>query len=203
VLAEAGKPTPTPIEPGVLTLLHSGIVYPKERDPTPLFAALRRLSDAGHIRADTFRIRFRAAVHDTLLRGLAREHGVEAFIETCPPVSYEDALQEMRCADALLVIQASDCNEQIPGKLYEYLRAGRPILCLSDSRGDTVALLQAAGVNSIAAIDVPDEVPLRIAEFLAAVREGRADLPTQDAVQSASRRGRARVLARHLDEVAA
>jgi glycosyltransferase involved in cell wall biosynthesis len=201
-LAEAGKPAPSPLHPGILTLLHSGIVYPKERDPTQLFAALRRLSDAGLIGTDTFRIRFRAAVHDESLRGLAREHGVERFIETCPPVNYEDALQEMRCADALLVIQASDCNEQIPGKLYEYLRAGRPILCLSDSRGDTVALLRTAGVNSIAAIDSPDEIAPRIGEFIAAVREGRADLPTQQAIQNSSRRGRAKLLATHLDEVA-
>jgi glycosyltransferase involved in cell wall biosynthesis len=202
-LAEASKPTPTALHPGILTLLHSGIVYPKERDPTQLFAALRRLNDSGHIRTDTFRIRFRAAVHDESLRGLARDHGVEAYIETCPPVSYEDALQEMRCADALLVIQASDCNEQIPGKVYEYLRAGRPILCLSDSRGDTVALLRAAGVNSIAAIDAPEEIAPRIVEFLAAVREGRADLPTPEAVRSASRHHRAELLARRLDEVAA
>jgi hypothetical protein len=200
-LAEVSKPVPKPLHPGVMTLLHSGIVYPKDRDPTQLFATLRRLSDAGHIRTDNFRIRFRAAVHEESLRGLARESGVEGFIETLPPVSYEDALQEMRCADALLVIQASDCNEQIPGKLYEYLRARRPILCLSDSRGDTVALLRSAGVNSIAAIDAPAEFAQRIGEFIAAVREGRANLPTQDAVQRASRRGRAKLLATHLDEV--
>jgi glycosyltransferase involved in cell wall biosynthesis len=202
-LAEASTPAPKPIHPGVVTLLHSGIVYPKERDPTQLFGALRQLSDAGHIRTDNFRIRFRAAVHDESLRNLARANGVEGFIETLPPVSYEDALQEMRCADALLVIQASDCNEQIPGKLYEYLRARRPILCLSDSRGDTVALLRSAGVNSVAAIDAPDEIAPRIGEFIAAVREDRADLPTPEAVRSASRRGRAMLLATHLDEVAA
>jgi len=35
-------------------------------------------------------------------------------------------------ADALLVMQASNCNAQIPAKIYEYLRAGKPILALTD-----------------------------------------------------------------------
>ena len=43
------------------------------------------------------------------------------------------ARRDGRRADALLVLQASNCNEQIPAKLYEYLRTGRPILCTDRS----------------------------------------------------------------------
>lgn len=201
--SEAARPTPTSLRPGAMTFLHSGIVYPKERDPTQLFVALRRLSDAGRIASDRFKVRFRAAVHDALLHSLAREHGVEDFIETCPPVSYDDALHEMRCADALLVIQAANCNEQIPGKVYEYLRAGRPILCLSDSRGDTAGMLRSAGIHSIADLDSADEIASRLIEFIEEIDTGHACLPTPVAVRDASRRGRAELLASYLDRVAA
>lgn len=201
--AEAnGKPL-APLNPGATTLLHSGIVYPDERDPTQLMVALRRLHDAGAIDAATLRLRFRAAVHDELLHGLAREHGVGAYIETCPPLPYDAALHEMRCADALLVMQASNCNEQIPGKLYEYLRAGRPILCLSDLRGDTAGLVRASGVNSIAALDSADDIAACLQRFHLAVREGSADLPEAAAVRSASRRGRAEQLAQQLERAIA
>jgi glycosyltransferase involved in cell wall biosynthesis len=201
--AESREPAAAPLNPGIVTLLHSGIVYPDERDPTQLFVALRRLADAGTIGTGHFRIRFRAAVHDDLLHELARTHGVEAYIETCPPVGYAAALHEMRCADGLLVMQAANCNEQIPGKLYEYLRAGRPIVCLSDARGDTAGLLRNAGVPLIAALDSAEAIADCLARFVTAIAGGDAAMPSAPAVRSASRQSRAERLAGLLDRVAA
>jgi hypothetical protein len=45
---DLGSTPATPLNPGAFTLVHSGIVYPQERDPAHLFAALRRLQEAGH-----------------------------------------------------------------------------------------------------------------------------------------------------------
>jgi len=50
----------------------------------------------------------------------------------------------------LLLLQASNCNSQIPAKVYEYLRAGKPILALTDPEGDTATLLRNLGINTIA-----------------------------------------------------
>ena len=111
-----------------LVMLHSGIVYASERDPTHLFMALGRLKCMGLLAPEDFRIRFRASVNDELLRNLAVAHGALEFLELCPPLPYRAALQEMMAVDALLVLQAGNCNDQIPAKIYEYLRATRPIL---------------------------------------------------------------------------
>lgn len=200
--SESSAPSTPPLRAGALTLLHSGIVYPQERDPTQLFVALRQLSDAGVISSATFGIRFRAAVHDSLLHDLASAHDVAAFIETCPPVGYAAALHEMRRADGLLVMQASDCNEQIPGKLYEYLRAGKPILCLSDARGDTAGMMRAAGVHTIAGLNSADEIAACLTGFLHAIQSGDASLPTAVAVRNASRESRAERLSDLLNRAA-
>jgi hypothetical protein len=48
-------------------------------------------------------------------------------------------------ADALLLLQGSTSNPAVPAKLYEYLRAQRPILALVDAAGETAATLDAAG----------------------------------------------------------
>lgn len=192
-----------PLNPGCLTLLHSGIVYPSERDPAPLFAALARLQAGGAVTPGQLRLRFRSPVHEDLLRGLAARHGVQGFVEIVPPLPYREALAEMLRADGLLVLQAANCNEQVPAKIYEYLRAGRPILCLSDPAGDTEGVLRAAGVRDFARLDSADEIAERLPAFLAAVRERRAVLPSAAAVRGASRRARAEALARHLDAIAA
>lgn len=190
---------PAPLNPGAVTLLHSGIVYPEERDPTQLFEALARLMRSGRIQPGRLKLRFRAAVHDDLLHGLARQHGIEAFIETCPPVPYDQALQEMLRADALLVMQAKGCNDQIPAKIYEYLRTGRPTICLSDPAGDTAGVFRQAGMRSEARLDSADDIALRLPEFLDAVCAGTAERPDAAYVRGASRRGRSQALARLLD----
>lgn len=192
-----------PLNPGAITLLHSGIVYPSERDPTQLFAAVARLRELGYLPPGVLKLRFRAAVHDQLLRELASRHGVQDCLETLPPVGYAEALSEMLRADALLVLQASNCNEQIPAKIYEYLRAGRPILGLSDPAGDTWQVLAQAGVDSQAALASADDIVRVLGPYLDALRAGRAPLPTPAAVRAASRDSRSERLAQLLDELTA
>lgn len=190
-----------PLNPGITTLLHSGIVYPSERDPTQFFAALARLQAEGRVTPAELRVRFRASVHDELLHRLANRHGVDAFIETCPAVGYKEALQEMLRADALLVMQSKGCNEQIPAKIYEYLRARRPIVCLSDARGDTVRVLRDAGHHAAAALDSADEIAALLPAFLRSLHDGSAALTGAEPLRRASRRGRAQALAETLDRL--
>ncbi|HEY9102149.1 glycosyltransferase [Chitinimonas sp.] len=185
-----------------VTLLHSGIIYPSERDPTQLFVALGRLIRSGQLGRQDLRLRFRAAVHDELLRSLAAEHGVSELLEICPSVPYKEALQEMMTVDALLVMQAANCNAQIPAKIYEYLRAGRPILALTDPAGDTAGVLHAAGLDALARLDSAEEIEALLPRFLAELRAGQVRLPTPEAVQQASRRGRSTSFVQLLDQIA-
>ena len=193
---------PNAIESGKrpLIMLHSGIVYPSERDPTQLFEALGRLQKTGALSPDDLHIRFRASVHDDLLQSLSQAHGAQEFIELCPAVPYRDALAEMLAVDALLVMQASNCNAQIPAKIYEYLRAGKPVLGLTDPDGDTAGVLRGAGLNDIARLDSADEIVKALMQFVERWRAGAAVLPPPQAVQQASRRGRATVLVNFLNQ---
>lgn len=190
-----------PLNPGMLTLLHSGIVYPSERDPTQLIAALGRLQRAGHLPTQGLRLRFRAAVHEDLLQQLAAAHGVQAMVETLPPLPYRLALAEMLRADALLVMQGDNCNEQVPAKVYEYLRARRPILCLADPLGDTASVMHAAGVTAIARLESGRDIEAVLPEFMHAVASGNASLPSAAAVAGASREQRTAMLAGWLNGI--
>jgi len=189
----------SPLLPGALTLLHSGLVYPSERDPTMLFAALKRLSESGRIRQGKFKLRFRAAGHEELLANLARENNLRDFVEILPPIAYRPALEEMTRADGLLVLQAANCNEQIPAKLYEYLRSGRPILALTDSRGDTAATIRQAGLDTIASLDSIEEIQRLVERFIDRAASRTLSVPDADFVATASRKGRAGLLATLLE----
>ena len=192
-----------PLREGVVTLLHSGIVYPSERDPSHLMEALGRLKQEGAIDARRMRVRFRAAVHDELLASLARRCDVEDLVELLPPIPYREALVEMLRADGLLVLQASNCNEQIPAKLYEYFRARRPLLVLTDPAGDTAQVSLDAGVARVARLDRCEDIAVLIGGFLNDPASRSGLVPHESAINAASRKGRAEALAALLEEAVA
>lgn len=193
--AERDGATRLPLHPHRMTLLHSGIVYPSERDPRQLLQALASLKADGLIRAASFCIRFRASEHDGLLQRLASEAGVADLIELLPPVPYHEALQEMLRADGLLVLQASNCNAQVPAKLYEYLRAQRPILGLTDPMGDTARVLRQAGVPAVAALDSANGIAQLLRRFIIAPEPRSEWSASPEAMRRASRRARTAELA--------
>ena len=49
---------------GQITLLHSGVIYPSERDPRQFFQALAELKAEGNLSTGTFLLRLRAPGHD-------------------------------------------------------------------------------------------------------------------------------------------
>jgi glycosyltransferase involved in cell wall biosynthesis len=198
-----GLAAPQPGSSGPLLLLHSGIIYPSERDPVPFFEALAALLREGRIGPATLQVRLRAAVHDDYLNALISSHGIGSIVTLAPHVPYREALTEMLSADALLVLQGSNCNAQIPAKIYEYLRARRPILGLTDPAGDTAATLRQAGIDSIGPLDSRDAIMETLMRFISHVNDGTAPLPAPEVVLANSRRSRAAQLGALLDEVAA
>lgn len=188
---------------GPLVLLHSGAVYPSERDPTALFEAIAQLLASGAIGPDKLRIVLRATGHDEQIAALIERHAIGALVSLAPPLSYADALREMLTADGLLILQASNCNQQIPAKLYEYLRARRPILGLTDPAGDTAQALRQAGIDTLAPLDAKEAIVQALQEFIARVRAGTAPLASDAVIASHSREARARALALLLDELSA
>jgi glycosyltransferase involved in cell wall biosynthesis len=185
-----------------ITLVHSGILYPSERDPTQFFDAIAELKRAGHIDASKVRVVLRGTRYDSAFRPELERRNIADVVRLEAPVGYEAALAEMLSADGLLIFQASNCNHQIPAKLYEYFRARRPVLGLTDPIGDTAAEMRAAGLSAIAPLDDRAKIESVLRDFIAGIESHTANVATDDAVTGASRYTRTAQLARLLDSVA-
>jgi hypothetical protein len=199
--AEASSVKAGPDRAG-LVLIHSGTIYPSERDPRAFFGALSQLAASGEAKTFGLRVVLRATGCDNYLRGLITEHAIGEIVALEPSVPYRAALAEMLNADALIILQEDNCNYQVPAKLYEYLRAGRPILALTDPKGDTAGVLLKAGVTTIAPLNSQKDIAALLARFLQALKNGEAPLPSSPAVKQASRQQRTAALATLLDLVA-
>lgn len=199
--AERGFTVPPLASQPRITLLHSGVLYPQERDPRPFFDALRRLKSAGSIGAANLRVLLRATGSDDHYRAQLAEYGIADIVELAPSMPYRDALQEMLAVDGLLLFQAAMCNHQIPAKLYEYQRAGRPVFTLTDPVGNTADAMRAAGSDQIVDIIDAADIARGLERFIDGIRNASVTGTPADVAQRNSRRSRTAELARLLDDV--
>ena len=200
--APAGNQSATQGGAGPVTLLHSGVVYPSERDPSLFFAALAALKQRGAISATSLRVVLRASGAEQIYQQDLARLGITDIVRLEPAVSYLDALQEMLRVDALLVLQAANCNAQVPAKLFEYLRADKPILALTDPAGDTAQTLDAAGAGLIARLDDQREIEGAVLEIFRQVRTGAWRRARPAVIAKYSRRSQSGAVAGLLDELA-
>lgn len=131
-----------------VTILHAGELY-SGRDPRPLFDALGALlRDRPSSPKQPFRLLLlgHATENRFDLAQAIRERGLDQVVEFGGHVPYAQALQAMKQADILLVLDTAGRKVSIPAKLYEYLGAGRPILALSEPDGDVAWALLTSGV---------------------------------------------------------
>jgi len=182
-------------------LVHSGVLYPSERDPSIFFAALADLRREGKISPANLHIVLRGSGSEEFYRQQLRQHAIEDIVSLEKSISHHSALEEMLRADGLLLFQAANCNHQIPAKLYEYLRARRPIFAMTDPEGDTAKLLKSVGVETIAALDRKDCIAEGLLNFLTRIHEGHATSPADHEILRHSRKFRSQELAALLESM--
>lgn len=182
-------------------ILHSGLVYPEERDPTSFFRALARLKRESKISAASLLVDFRAPGFEEIYAKILSDLGISDIVKLLPRIPYEQALEEYLAADALLLMQAANCDHQIPAKAYEYFRLGKPVLALTSAAGDTASVLREVGGSTI--VDLQDEEAIyrAIPRFLEEVASGRHTLPSQAAAARFARRNLTQELANRLNQL--
>ena len=99
------------------------------------------------------RFTLRATGHDDLFEKYIREYGLENLISLEAPIPYEAAISEMFETDVLLLLQANNCDNQVPAKAYEYIRVGKPVLALTSKSGETGRLISEIPNSKVAPLD--------------------------------------------------
>lgn len=171
---------------GERVLTHTGTFY-GPRGPGTLLEGLRRLLIAQPAAAARLRLRLLGNMGGRfaeLLAGFEREH--PGVLQLQAYVPHLQALQAMGDADALLLVVGAGERAAaratvagtLPGKLFEYLRSGRPIFLLGDPEGDAARILRAHAAGWV--VDETD--PAAIAAGLARWWNG----PTPDAPAGAN-----------------
>ena len=182
--------------------MHSGLLEPEDRDPTAFFEALRDLKARGSVSRERLQVVLRGSGFDGRYRAQIETLGLSDIVSLQPFVAYREALREIVDADGLLLFQGPTCNRQIPAKAYEYLRAGTPILSISDPLGDTANLLSQVPQCSAAVFGDAQQIAAALTAFLSGLGAGKSRDPAGKIALRYERRAVTGNLAALLDEVA-
>lgn len=153
-----------PGDPAVLRIVYTGILYPERRDPSPLFAAMARLPEPGAVRAEFY------GAAPAALSAMAARHGVTDRVAIHGRVPYRESIDLQMNADVLLLLQWNDPRERgnVPGKLFEYLGARRPVLGIGVEDGVPARVLAERGAGIV--LNDPDAIAARLQAWIAEKR---------------------------------
>lgn len=134
--------------------------------------------------------------------GEAVRRGLESHITEVGVLSHQDAVSLMHSADVLFLTNGDGARQQLglPGKMYEYLATGRPVLALTHPEGDAGRIIQHVGGG----VAISQEDPGQLLELLKnACRDRSLSTPplNRSALASFERPNLTRRLALLLDEV--
>jgi hypothetical protein len=139
---------PLPASSDVCRVLsHTGELY-AGRNATPILESIARLIATNRLPARGVRVRLigpaeTGALPNQEFLGRARAEGwLELVTDRIPQ---HEALQIARSSGSLLLLQPQS-DIQVPGKLFEYLQIGRPILAFIQPNSPAERLLEQSGV---------------------------------------------------------
>ncbi|WP_134684719.1 glycosyltransferase family 4 protein [Brevibacillus migulae] len=146
-------PAEVPEANGKLHGVYAGILYQK-RNPRLLLRAIRELIDEGKVAQDDLLLTF-AGVFDypgySENADCVKELNLESIVRIVGNLPHKEALQLMKAADFQLLIGdvSADAGAYIPGKLYEYMGIGKPILALNMA-GEATEIIQRFELGQVA-----------------------------------------------------
>jgi glycosyltransferase involved in cell wall biosynthesis len=203
--AQFAAPSPdAPARPADFEVVHSGALY-YGRSLAAFLDAAQRLSDADPAFNQAFRLTLVGTLDAAATQETAR-HALSSRINHVGQVQHAEAVAAMRSASLLLLVANTTPGAEatVPGKLFEYLALGRPILAICPRQSSTADVLSQSGSQQAHA--APSDDPAAIAPALQAAFHAHQDGRAAQNSASLGRFDRRRLageLAGIFDEVAA
>ena len=133
-------PNPLPKERGVeKVIVHAGNLF-SYQNPVNFWKQLKKEIDSGN----HFKIKFIGTVDPEIVETINKT-GLSPFTQYLGFIPYKKMLEEVCNADFLLVCATEP--RHVPGKLFEYLRSGKPIIAFGDGNEEVKYILEKANAG--------------------------------------------------------
>jgi hypothetical protein len=150
---------PAPQRPRTeIRLVHTGL-FAADGNPLNLWDALAERCAADPDFRSRLQIRLAGKV-DTAITAAIRARGLGENLVDLGYLPHDETVREQRAADFLLLPlrQEPEYAKVLPGKIFEYLAARRPVLGIGDEDGAAAAILRDTGAGEMFGWDKKDEL---------------------------------------------
>ena len=129
------------------TIGYSGLLYSEQRSIVPVLNAIKELSEEGQLDINKVCVRVVREGNEKKNTETVEALGLTGILEQTGYVSHKEALQANLNSDLLLLLVGDEDRFKpvYTGKVFDYLRSGKPILTLGPKDGAVDRLLSATG----------------------------------------------------------
>lgn len=120
------------------------------RNPENLWLALSELLNENEDFRKKFRLKLAGRISDSVLESI-QAAGLQEFLENKGYISHSEALKLQRQSSVLLLLEinSEETKGIIPGKVFEYLSANKPILAVGPANWDAEQILKKTLAGSV------------------------------------------------------
>jgi glycosyltransferase involved in cell wall biosynthesis len=186
------------------TITYIGLFYGARQDPSPFLEALRRVITSGRVARERARFNI-IGEPDAYVRELASRFNVADITNFTGFLPHREALAEqVNSSLLLLILHAARTNAgHVPGKLYEYLGARRPVLALASDGFEAARLIRDAHAGVVVESTDVEGIERALMDSYKAYQSGSDERLNNHDLSRFERQAQAGQLARLLDELAA
>lgn len=140
------------------TIAHIGSLL-SDRNPRVLWKALAELIKNNPDFKQDFELKLAGKVSTQILNALD-EFKLSPYVNNMGYISHQQAITEQRTSQVLLLLEidSEETRAIIPGKLFEYMAAERPILAIGPEKSDVEALIKQTNTGQYFCYDEKDRI---------------------------------------------
>ena len=192
---------PTAIQPkGKFSIAHIGTMA-ASRNPVSLWKALQQLSLELPGFKDDLEIYLTGNV-DIMITSSINAFGLEACLHKIEYLPHDKVIS-LQKSSAVLLLQINNTPNArmiLPGKFFEYMASGRPILCIGPTDGDSATIIKETGCGYTAGFEDIELIRTHLVKLYAAYKKGELVVSPAE-IKRFSRPELTRRLAALLDEM--
>ncbi len=123
------------------TVTYTGSMYGR-RNPDAFLKAVERLVERGEVDPSRIRLRFIGRFGEDVME-MFRASRVAEAIEVVGYMEHRMSIAQLLLSDALLLVvdECDESDEVVPGKIYEYIGVGRPVIAVAPEKSAIADLI--------------------------------------------------------------
>ncbi|WP_262490449.1 glycosyltransferase [Neolewinella agarilytica] len=185
------------------TICHIGSLN-QDRNSKPLWEVLAGLTTENPAFREALRLRFIGKTDEITFSQL-EELGLSQNVERVEYIPHNEITGALARARVLLLLTNDTPNVMgvVPGKLFEYLAAKRPILAIGTTKGDAARILKETSAGTMCGFEDKQAMKACLLDLFNNFEQGEApQAGDPEAIRNFSRKGATATIARYLNEIA-